>query len=238
MIDIDSKVPSLGDLLKYFSDYVESVDDIQVSETTNGWHVKLGSMPDDFREHVALIEIVKKDNPTWGVDDKAGLHSIKVIGTKSKKTGSVNKRLIHPSWVNNNDTLSCLVNIQPRYEIIDGESDRIIGVTPEDFIGNDSISEEEIEKISVLLTGQHGQISGIVNHSRNMITLARKPGCYCNICHRRHGVSLYGIVEYKCTDAFVRIYSDKLVVGCFRNTKNKLIIDRNVVGENVSHFSD
>jgi hypothetical protein len=147
-IDIDSKVPSLNDLLNYFGNLVESVDDIIVFTTTGGYHMLLKNIPIDFEEHVALIESVDKDNPTWNVDKKAGLHSIKVVGTKSMKPGSVCKRLIHPSGVNNNDTLSCPVNIQPRYERInDDNSDKVFELESEDIIGNASISEDEIENI-------------------------------------------------------------------------------------------
>ena len=84
-IDIDSKIPSLADILSYFNELVDSINDVLVFETTGGYHVLLKTIPIDFEEHRSLLKKVASDRPSWSVDTQAGLYSIKLPTTRSAK---------------------------------------------------------------------------------------------------------------------------------------------------------
>ena len=221
-IDIDSKTPSLGDLLLYFNTLVDSINDVLVFETNGGYHILLKTIPVDFEGHRSLLNKIATDRPTWNVDKQAGLYSIKLPGTRSAKPGSINKRLIYPVGFTST-LLSCPIETQPYYEKLECVS--VEGLHEDGAV--DDLSVDQIQQISTALTGQPDQITGVTNQTTNMISLRRVPGGFCNICNRRHGYNeIGGFIEEKAIDAFVCVYSDRFVIGCFRNTKHKIALLR------------
>ncbi|KAL3855000.1 hypothetical protein ACJMK2_014232 [Sinanodonta woodiana] len=212
--DIDSK-PDLAAVRKYFQRYGSVV----VYETRAGYHCVVDVIV-DFQMHKTLISKAATDNPEWNSGNVAGLYSIKLPSTKSKSSNSVCKRSL-------NDDVTPLISV---------DEDVPVGFIEVSHCFT-CVSDENMYAISLTLTGQPDQIIAQVSATGNRITFARRPGHYCVICQRSHGVNAtFDVFEPSCDNCLVYEYDDHYDVICPRCHGKKIIVDRADLHSRVANY--